>query len=617
MPRQKVRSKCMSNSDLQATLNNINSQISRIRAENARIQSELTALANSARSGSINLINTSENAKRALENNRTTIDYSHSQLKKTFNVQLQIKEMYFIFKDVETANKKIRALTNKLYFDYRNQSTVRKIVRGFMDNLDLNMVKDETIYKSLEKQFIQEPNYWLAYVLLAIMYWKSDNAQKAEQCIQNAVEKNKKSTSIFFMLFNLKLNRVQPAIKWFKFYQECEQVGNDSSTFLMFISSLPNRINDENLKSEIDKLLIEYIGKEVEEDKTEVNEEDIVKIIFNYLNHLGQVEGFKYNLIRQYLKESQVMMRSMQMAKANEDVLKYIEDLNKVHIGEKNIFLTKYIDDLVSIPSEDEQKIIDEIKYNEEIISSMEPLKHMDDEQIFNSGAFKKLAEENHRMKMEHDYGKLNVVNEIINWVYINKNNDINSLTKWNLFALTKDYTDQAYTTYYNTYQQMLPKKFTISINDYISQTDFSNLDRQLSDKEHFIENKTKRLLATVKDSKAILGIVFGAILLACFVATLTLGFIFKNKEQMLGFLFFFIAVITLVFGVVLFVKGLITKLVTNPKKRRQIKENMAKESSHLEEVIIKLFDEMKSFMIDFKEADQVSEYVRERIKQI
>ena len=113
------------------------------------------ALANSARSGSINLLNTSNNAHAAMENSSTTIDYSHNQLKRTFNVQLQIKEMYFIFKDVETANKKIRLLTNKLYFDYRNQSTVRKIMRGFIDNLDLNMVSDEVIYKSLEKEFLQ------------------------------------------------------------------------------------------------------------------------------------------------------------------------------------------------------------------------------------------------------------------------------------------------------------------------------------------------------------------------------------------------------------------------------------------------------------------------------
>ena len=70
----------MSNYDLESQLSSLRSQISQVRSENAAIESELMALANSARSGSINLLNTSNNAHAAMENSSTTIDYSHNQL---------------------------------------------------------------------------------------------------------------------------------------------------------------------------------------------------------------------------------------------------------------------------------------------------------------------------------------------------------------------------------------------------------------------------------------------------------------------------------------------------------------------------------------------------------
>ena len=209
----------MSNEDLRSQLSQIRSEISRVERENQQIRSELGALAASASANSANLIGTSNNARNAMENSRNTINYSNEQLKKTFNVQLQIKEMYFIFKDVETANKKIRMLNNKLYFDYKNQAMVRKIVRAFVDNLELNLVSDERIYKALEKEFLQAPDYWLAYVLLSIMYWKNDNKKKADQCLEEALKRNSKSTAIFFMLFYLKLSRVDVALDWFYYYK--------------------------------------------------------------------------------------------------------------------------------------------------------------------------------------------------------------------------------------------------------------------------------------------------------------------------------------------------------------------------------------------------------------
>ena len=163
-------------------ISSIRGKINQLQREINVIQNEITALGTSSANANAQLVNNVNKINSTLSNNKNVVEYSHSQLSKTFSTQLQIREMFFIFKDIEGANKTIRALTNDLYFNYKNQATIRKIVRGFIDNLDLNMVSDETIYKMLEKEYLQSPEYWLAYVLLAIMNWKNDIQEKVEEC---------------------------------------------------------------------------------------------------------------------------------------------------------------------------------------------------------------------------------------------------------------------------------------------------------------------------------------------------------------------------------------------------------------------------------------------------
>ncbi len=608
----------MSNADLQSELNRIRNDISRVERENNQIRGELAALSTSASSNSANLIATSNNARNAMENSHNTIDYSHEQLKRTFNIQMQIREMYFIFKDVETANKKIRLLNNKLYFDYKNQAMIRKIVRGFMDNLDLDMVNYEIIYKAVEKEYLQAPDYWLAFVLLAIMYWQNDNKPKAEECLSQALKKNNKSVAIFFMLFNLKINRVETALNWFNYYKELDKTGSDNNTFLMFISSVPNRIHDENVTSKIGEALSEYVEQEVEQSSIETKKDGIVSIIYNYFLQIGQPASLKYKNLSQYLQEKQILADVLSKAKNNQKILDFIEELNKVHLNERNIYLNKYIDELISIPSEEEQKIIDEIHYNEEIIATMEPLKKMDDGMIFKSNDFRKLAKENHDKKVNHDISKLNAIAEIINWVYVNKNNDINSLTKWNLFALTKDYTDEAYKTYHNSYINQMPKTFHISVNDYNSVTDFKNCENELAKKDNFIKNKTRRLLQTVKNTGPIASIVSGGIMIVAALVCLILSFALNGKVEFdIGILFRLIAGVSSIIGIFLLVLGLIKLLVSNPRKRRNIHSNMEKESQRLDDIIHNMFEEIASYFREYQEADKLSTYITDHINQM
>ena len=161
---------------------------------------------------------------------------------------------------MELANKKIRECNRKKQYEFANYTAVRKIVQGMLDNLNLNMISDEIIYKSIEKVHLQTPDYWLTAVLLSIMGWRSDDKALADRAIGAAVKLNLKETAIFLMLFNLRMGREDAALKWFMVYQGCELKGSDQKTFLMLFSMLSRTIED-NVDNKIKYEIIDFINR--------------------------------------------------------------------------------------------------------------------------------------------------------------------------------------------------------------------------------------------------------------------------------------------------------------------------------------------------------------------
>ena len=114
-----------------------------------------------------------------------------------------------------------------------------------MDNMDLQMVSDDIIYKSIEKQHLQIPDYWLTCVLISVMAWKNDDRELADHAMARALELEKKDAAIFYMLFNIRIGREEAALKWFDVYQECELKGSDEKTFLLLFSLLNKTIDEQ------------------------------------------------------------------------------------------------------------------------------------------------------------------------------------------------------------------------------------------------------------------------------------------------------------------------------------------------------------------------------------
>ena len=189
------------------SISSLEAELNRQRAINRELRQELNEIASGVLSGYQALEQCNRTICDTLNNSHQKLEGSHSRELSSIEMQAEIDKMYVNFKQMELANKKIRECNNKKYYDFANYRTVRKLVQGMMDNLDVHMVSDAVIYKSVEAQQLKTPDYWLTCVLIAVMAWKNDDRPLAERAIQIALEMDKKNSAVFFMLFNLRMQR--------------------------------------------------------------------------------------------------------------------------------------------------------------------------------------------------------------------------------------------------------------------------------------------------------------------------------------------------------------------------------------------------------------------------
>ena len=243
-----------------SSIASLEAELDRQRAINRELHSELNTISYGVSRAHDRLESFNSKVCNTLDTSYRSLNDSESKMLASLETQAEIEALYVRFKAMELANKRIRDCNNRKYYEFANYSKVRKLVQGIMDNLDVNMASDRVIYKSVERQHLQTPDYWLTCVLLSIMAWKNDDKPLADRAMGLAMELDKKSSSIFYMLFNIRMQREDAALKWFFQYQQCELKGADQRTFLLLFALISRCINSneevgERVREEIDHFI--------------------------------------------------------------------------------------------------------------------------------------------------------------------------------------------------------------------------------------------------------------------------------------------------------------------------------------------------------------------------
>ena len=571
----------MSNYALQNQLNQLERELRQVQQYNAELRGELSTVANGVSRAHRNLEDYNTKIRTTLDNCNGSMQSSHQRVVDAIALQGDIERLYVRFKNIELANKKIRGANNKKYYDFANYRTVRKIVQGIMDNLDIQMISDKTITKSIEVQHLQTPDYWLTCVLISIMAWRNDDKKLADRAIDRAIKLDKKNSAIFYMLFNLRNNREEAALKWFYTYRECDLKGSDQRTFLMLFSLVSKTLVDtvdEKTKNEIFTFIKKVIDANMR--ASGYSEDEIVDQICHYFNRMQPSDQLRYTMLRKCCNEFNQLSSVMMQAKSNINILEFILKTVNVPAEEKNTFLKGYIDEIIAIPNQTEKDTYDEIAYNEHIVrleGDVEAAK-----ECFAAEQAKKASD-------------LNLIAEMIDWLYGCDTQDVNGQIRMSVFTLTKDLQEKAVEAHTEEYRSRRKVNYQVNIDEYSTVVNFKREDEEQEKINSFYNEKRDTAVSTIKNWPAYIGFGVGA---AAIAGSFFVGF----------------WLLILTFAGVGY--GAFT-LLTNKSKRKQIEMSCDESKKATSAAMRQLFAEFKQYQKELDEYDAYHDRILDEIHKV
>lgn len=571
----------MSNYALQSQLSELQSQLRKAERINAELRSELSTIERGVNRAHKDLEDYNGKIRGTLDSCNGTMRSSHQRVIDAIEVQGEIEKMYVRFKQVELANKKIRAANNKKYYDFANYRTVRKIVQGIMDNLDINIVSDKTITKSVEVQHLQTPDYWLTCVLISVMAWRNNDKELAERAIVRAINLDKKNSAIFYMLYNLRMGREDAALKWFYTYQECELKGSDQRTFLMLFSLVSKTLAD-NVDDSTKNEIFAFINKVIDSNMKAFgySKTDIVAQIRQYINRMQPSDQLEYSYLRKFCTEFELMSANMMQAKNNINILEFILMTVNVPIEQKNTFLKGYIDELIATPNQSEKDVYDEIAYNELVIryeGEIETAK-----EVFAAEQAKKADD-------------LNLIAEMIDWIYERDSQDVNGQIRLNMFALTKALQEQAVDEHVEDYRSRRKANYWVTIGEYSTEVNFKREDEEYSKVSSYFTGMRDQAIASIKNWKAFIGFGVGVAAAAC--------------AFFVEYWLFAVALIGMGYGA-----GV---LISNKSQIKQLEQKCAESIKATNDTLQKLFVEFSKYQTELDEYDSYYERIKNEFNKI
>ncbi len=487
-----------------SSLSEIRSAVSQQERINSQLRNELYALQNGVSRASNSWNNLTSYINNTLSNGTYRVDRSHERTVEAYELQCEIEKMYKLYKQIELANKKIRACKNKIYYEFANYRSVRKIVEAMLNNIETTFVSDAVITKAVEVKHLQLPDYWLTCALLSIMAWRNDDRELAQKALERACMLDKKNTSIFFFAFHIRIGKDNVALKWFANYITCERTGEDQTNILLMFSII-NKTLIEDCNDELVNQVNSFIDKLIKEDteRADFDRDELVEKIRGYLRAYRANDPVDYPLLANYCKDMSFLKSELMAAKSNIKILDLILKTVNITSHDKNNFLNEFIDDLIAKTNKSERDVANEIKYNEMVIAH---------------NGYVEDAKAEYDEWLTHNETSLMITSEMVDWVY-KPNDDVNPTVKLMMYKLIKDLSFDAIRLNVEDYRSKFRKKLNIKIGEYETCADFTNTNGECGKIDTYFKNKADELIAREKIWPCFIWFGLGALCVAGTVA--------------------------------------------------------------------------------------------------
>ncbi len=520
MTEEEARAERAEADRLIAEINRLNHQIERAILENQNLQAELASLIENVEILTQNAGSMDIAVNKSMEYVRSRVqdvDVSTSELFALIN---ELTGSYFTFKNLSTASKNVTQFTDEYYTRFRFFNELRRISLGYVVGLDAHICSDETMRKRVEQVYLQNTEYWLAYSIMAVMLWASDEEEAANRAMSKALSKDYFNSSLFFLLINLRFTRVDVAKRWYLLYLDrvdMERIGAEwrylLQAYLYGVFGVDKEFN--HLVHQYFKNMLEQMESRYPGYGNRVTEKALT-----YSNTYIHVTDNEFETLRRNCPEYKEIKGLLSAAEKNQVLAVYLrkvlEDATKPE-ADMLQRIENILYDLINGYDKEELKVIKNRKYNEMIIKAKGDLG---------------LAQQFYNTEFPSEETTSSLDDLLFEWAFEEDTSRVDLSVKKFALSYLKKWIVKGFALYGDGYRRREKEKYTISIDGWEKECDENSYETEKKELErHYNKN---RVIGTLKDKYVSIFIGMAVVSLAILAITI---FKFNKISLVIGIL--------------------------------------------------------------------------------
>lgn len=495
-------------------------QINALRIENAQLEAELNAASRNVQilTNNVGVLENNVHATMSRLSNR--VEATAEDVSFYFDALRDLTEQYFTFKNLSTASKNLTMYTDEYYTKFRFYHKLRRITLGYVIGLDNAIISDESLRLEVEKAYLQNTEYWLAYAIMAVMLWAKNEREAANRAMNKALSLDYYRSCVFFLLINLRFERNQPAREWYLNYLEKVDMTRLGDEFQYLLQAYLNGLfgNDaefEDLVSDNFKRLMEQA------EATSVNFSD--KFVngatayastylhrteesFPTLREVSSDYPKLIDLLSNAEKHSCLAQKYVELAEAPEDLAE--EQAQRV----ENVLYG-----LINSYDDDEWRVVKEQKRNEAIMEAKGDLK---------------AANERFNLLYAHMDEKKPLSDLMVTWAFSEDPTQTNNTVKRFTISMMKDRIYRGFEKFAELYRKDEPEHCNLDIDGCkLSANEYEGEEQARKLEAFYSQNRMKHLFAD-KQVK-----IYSVVCLAALLILIIMAFSFSTVALTIGVL--------------------------------------------------------------------------------
>ena len=291
-------------------------------------------------------------------------------------VQAEIEQLstkYFIMKNISTASKKLTQLNDEYQRNFGLYNTLRRVALGYVVGVDKHIISSEKLRETVEKNYLQNADYWISHCLMATMLWVSDEKEAAERAVAKAMSIDQHKSSLYFLLINLHFGRSDAASQWFEYYIQDIDVTNIGDEIRILLQAYLYNIcgDDMSFKAKMREAFNALLSciKNHTSDYDGTIRNRVLEFISAHVHKTAE----EFIALQDTCADYQKLIAALEDAEKNSEFAKHFENLYyEDSDAPKNMIerIQSVLYDLINTYDEAEMEIMRSMDYNEMILKA-------------------------------------------------------------------------------------------------------------------------------------------------------------------------------------------------------------------------------------------------------